>query len=91
MRRKYVKGKLEDKNKYFKCPNCGSINRVDRNKPSDRSNITNSEFSVPLDPNNKTFLVIDVFGWIGGVPSSTYGCRQPVVNNGCWFCGCVNF
>ena len=38
--KKFLKGKFEDKNKYFRCPVCGFVNTVDRNNKQDIMNIT---------------------------------------------------
>jgi hypothetical protein len=96
MRRKWVKGEFEDKNKYFRCPVCGTINHVDRNKPSDRMNTTVVDFPVKTFPydTHSTAVVLDCISWLGSVikRSSTFTTgKKTIINNGCWFCGNVKF
>ncbi len=96
MRRKYKKGKFEDKNKYFKCPKCGAILDVERNKPNDRMGVTITENFIEGAPyrSDSTTVVMDTLSMLGsvsGFSDTSYSSRQVSVDRGCWFCGNVNF
>lgn len=99
MRRRYLKGKYEDSNKYFLCPKCGAHLRVDRNLPRDRMHNTIGEIHQELYPfdTHSNVLVLDKLEWIGNViintnrTPETYVSRKVKSTTGCWFCGNVNF
>lgn len=97
MRRRYQKGKFEDKNKYFRCPVCGFMLDKDRNHPSDRTSKSFTEIVIKEYPydTKKPFLVLDTLTWLGSVKrypeEKSVSIRQVTINQGCPFCGNVNF
>jgi len=98
MRRRYLKGKYEDANKYFKCPQCGFI--LSDISPSDR--MSKSITEAQLTPNVpygaygvKDILVLDTLTSLGSVKrykeEQSVSIRIVTINRGCPFCGNVNF
>lgn len=97
MRRKnWLKGRFEDRGKYFRCPTCGAINNIQRIENSDRMSVTVVDFPVETSPydTHSTAVVLDCISWLGSIikPSDTFHIsRTTTINNGCWLCGNVKF
>lgn len=97
MRRRYIKGKYEDYNKYFRCHKCGFVCNKEKHFPSDRMSKTITDVYISVSPydtkNNNVYL--DNLSWLGGVKRSddeVYPTTRNVkINIGCPFCGNVNF
>lgn len=97
MRRRYLKGEFEDRNKYFRCPKCGFVMNREKHLPSDRMSKTITDIyeeSNPYDTHDTT-IYLDELSWLGGVERSdddVYPTTRNVkINIGCPFCGNVNF
>lgn len=96
MRRRYLKGKYEDNNKYFRCPKCGFVCNKDKHFKADRMNKTITDVYVTSDSygTNNTTIYLDTLSWLGGVKRSDdevyVTTRNVKINVGCPFCGNVN-
>ena len=100
-----LKGKGEDKGKYYRCWNCGAICDVTRetlNLPRGGVNVTQYvDLGEPImDDDNSIRLCADSIGFNyqvipqespDGTPVNTYGGFDTKVHAGCWFCGCTTW
>lgn len=96
-----MKGSEEDRNKWFRCWNCGFPYDASKVSTGDRSNISHEDFSVPsetTEPELKVLLIekINTTGTMmlngasGSAITDYYTPRKAVVSSGCPFCGTRN-
>jgi hypothetical protein len=95
-----MKGSEEDKNKWYKCWNCGFPYDSSKVSTGDRSNISHEDCYIPseTEPENKILFIekINMAGTLmlngadGNPITDYYTPRKAVVTSGCAFCGCRN-
>ena len=104
-RSRFLPASFEDRNKYFRCWNCGFINNSDKISSSDRDGneyldpIRVSQNSVLSGDDMLTIASLDsVFDQIGvamvtasdGTNANVYSPSKVETPRGCTFCGCAN-
>jgi|GEM_PF-4443981 hypothetical protein len=91
-------GEGQDKNLFYECPKCGSINRVDRNKVAKLMYTSTGESKIeplPYDTSDINISGIDdivcpKLGLDSTANNKTRTVFYSKVLLGCWLCGNVN-
>ena len=88
---KIAKGQPTKETDYIRCPRCGFMNHKDRIVSSDMMNIGIVDIYQDVGPTKDGVIVLDNIEWLGSVGEGGYAARKVTINQGCAFCGNVNF